>query len=121
MSYISLGSRTVTAALDTTGLNTGNYTNSFTPAVLNTNVAYYEVYHMVVTSVPAGQATIYINNKFYGFCYPNVGSEWNPAQPILLNPADEIDFCWSIATGTKPIVTAYLRYDPDINQLRSPA
>lgn len=117
MSYISLGSRTVAAALDTTGLNNGNYSNSFTPAVLNTNVSYYEVYHMVVTSVPGGaQAIIYINNKFYGFCYPNVGSEWNPAQPILMNPADEIDFCWNIAAaGTAPLVTAYLRYDPDIN------
>jgi hypothetical protein len=117
VSYIGLGSRTVTAALDTTGLNAGNYTNAFTPAVINTNVPYTEVYHMVATSVPGGaQATIYINNKFYGFCYPNVGSEWNPAQPILLNPADEIDFCWSIAaSGTAPMVTAYLRYDPSIN------
>jgi hypothetical protein len=117
VSYIPLGSRAVTAALDTTGLNTGNYSNSFTPAVMNTNVSYYEVYHMVVTNVPGGaQATIYINNKVYGFCFPNAGSEWNPAQPIELNPADEIDFCWNLAaSGTAPLVTAYLRYDPSIN------
>ncbi len=116
MSYVPLGSRTVSAALDTTGLNGGNYSNSFTPAIINVNVPYCEVYHMVVTNVPSGQATIYINNKFYGFCYPNIGSEWNPAQPILLNPSDEIDFCWTIvASGQAPIVTIYLRYDPAIN------
>ncbi len=116
MTYISLGSRVVTAALDQTGLNTGNYSNSFTPAVLNVNVSYFEIYHMVVTQVMAGaQATIYLNNKNFGFCYPNIGAEWNPAQPLLLNPADELDFCWNVtASGTPPLVTAYLRYDPSI-------
>jgi hypothetical protein len=119
MSYIGLGSRVVTASLDQTGLNTGNYTAAFTPAALNVNVPYFEIYHMVVTSVPVGaQATIDINNKIYGFCYPNIGSEWNPAQPILMSPTDEIDFLWNIAaTGPPPMTTIYLRYDPliDVN------
>jgi hypothetical protein len=114
VSYIGLGSRDSKAALDTTGLNGGNYTNAFTPALISSNVPFLEIYHMVVTNVPANaQATIFINNKYYGFCFPNVGSEWNPAQPILLNPGDEVDFCWNItASGPAPLATIYLRYDP---------
>jgi hypothetical protein len=118
VSYVGLGSRVVTATADTTGLNAGNYTCSFTPAVINVNVPYAEIYHMVVTgAIATPQATIYLNNKFYGFCYPNVGSEWNPAQPILLNPSDELDFCWNQVAGTAnpPVVTVYLRYDPELN------
>lgn len=115
MSYISLGSRPVTGSLDTTGLNPGNLTCSFGPAIINVNVPYAEIYHMVVNDIPGGaQATIYLNYRFYGFCYPNVGSEWNPSQPIYLNPSDELDFCWNIATGS-PMVTIYLRYDPAVN------
>lgn len=118
MSYVNLGSRIVIATADTTGLNTGNYTNAFSPAVINVNVPYFEIYHMVVTgAITTPQATIYINNKTYGFCYPNIGSEWNPAQPILLNPSDEIDFCWNLAAGGTgaPTVSIYLRYDPTLN------
>ena len=117
MSYIGLGSRgPVISAADTTGLNTGNYTTAFTPAVLACNVAFYEIYHMVVTNVPVGaNAQIIVNNKPYGFTYPLFGSEWNPAQPLLMNPTDEIDFLWSIAaSGQAPQITVYLRYDPVI-------
>lgn len=117
MSYVSLGSRPITAELDTTGLNVGNYTNAFTPNNLVINIPFYEIYHMVVNQVPLGaQATLYVNNKVYGFCYPNFGSEWNPAQPMLMNPGDELDFCWNIpASGQAPLVTVYVRYDPVLN------
>jgi hypothetical protein len=116
MSYIGLGSRPSTAVADQTGLNPGNYTNAFTPALVNVNVPNFEIYHMVVNGVPGGaQATIYLNNRFYGFCFPNVGAEWNPAQPIYMNPSDELDFCWNIvASGPAPMATIYLRYDPAI-------
>jgi hypothetical protein len=116
MSYIGLGSRTVTASRDTTGQNTGNYTSAFTSAVFNVNQPYFEIYHMVVQNVPIGaNAQIVVNNKPWGFTYPLQGSEWNPAQPLLLNPSDELDFLWSIAaSGTAPVVTVWLRYDPAI-------
>jgi hypothetical protein len=115
VSYIGLGSRGPVAAIaDTTGLNTGKYTNAFTPAVISCNVPYFEIYHLVITNVPVGaNAQIVINNKPYGFTYPLFGSEYDPSQPILMNPTDEIDFLWSItASGQAPQVTLYLRYDP---------
>ena len=116
MSYIGLGSRMVTATLDTTGLNSGNYTCAFTGTVLNVYQAYFEVYHIIVQNVPIGaSAEILLNNKPWGFTYPLQGAEWNPPQPLLMNPSDELDFLWSIpASGQAPIVTAWLRYDPAI-------
>lgn len=117
MSYIGLGSRGPYAAIaDTTGMNIGNYTNAFTPDIISCNVPYFEIYHMVVTNVPVGaRASLLVNNKPFGFTYPLFGSEWNPPQPLLMNPTDELDFLWSIAaSGQAPQVTLWLRYDPDI-------
>jgi hypothetical protein len=117
MSYIGLGSRGPNvAARDTTGLNVGNYTNAFTPAAMACNVPAFEVYHMIISNVPIGaNAQIVINNKPWGFTYPLQGAEWNPPQPMLLNPTDELDFLWSIAaSGQAPNVTVWLRYDPAI-------
>lgn len=117
MSYIGLGSRgPVISALDTTGFNRGNYTTALTPAVFNINVATFEIYHMVVTNVPIGtSAQIMINLKPWGFVNPLQGSEWNPPQPMLLNPADELDFLWSsVASGQAPQVTVWLRFDPAV-------
>lgn len=117
MSYIGLGPRFLIAASDTTGLNRGNYTNAFTPSVISSNVPYFEIYHMVVENVPVGNsAQIVINGKSFGFTQPFTGSEWDPSQPISLNPGDEIDFLWNVANtvSQKPQVTIWLRYDPGI-------
>lgn len=117
---VTLGSRTTTGALDTTGLNSGNLTNSFTSRVLAVNTSYCELYHMIVQNVPSGaSATIYLNNKPWGFVYPLNGSEWDPQQPMVLHPGDQVDFCWTAANGTTPLpqVTAWLRYDPSLEQV----
>lgn len=113
MAYVKLGPRTVTAAADQTGKNSGNLTSAFTGAVWNANVPLFEAYHMVVQNVPAGAyATIYLNNQPWGFTYPNVGAEWDPAQPAQLTPTDEMDFLWSVSSATTPlpVVTIWLRY-----------
>jgi hypothetical protein len=64
MTYITLGWRTVNAALDTTGLNPGKYTNFFDAGALNVNIPRHEVYAMTVTSV-AQTATVivYVNAR----------------------------------------------------------
>jgi len=103
-----------TAALDQTGRNTGNLTNALTGSFIGINVPEFECYHMTVTNVPSGgQATIYRNSSLYSFVYPFIGSEWDPSQPMLLRPGDEIDFLWNIVSSStqKPIVTAFFRFD----------
>jgi hypothetical protein len=117
MPYVGLGSRRVVAALDQTGLNTGNLTSAFTPAVININVPYYEVYKMIVENVPIGfSATCVIDTKHFSFTLPNQGSEWDPAQPMLMIPSNELDLLWNIpvANPTVPIVTAWFRFDTSV-------
>jgi hypothetical protein len=114
MSYLPLTQVTTTAALDATGKNTGNLTNSFDTSVMP-RCAWFEVFHMVVTGVPAGaQATIMIGSKLWGFTYPLFGSEWDPSQPMLLQSGQEVYFLWSAAADATPapVVTMWLRYDP---------
>ena len=69
---------------------------------------------MVVTSVPIGaQALIQIGTRPYSFTQPFSGSEWDPEQPMLLNPGQDVYFLWNVAaSGVPPIVTMYFRYDP---------
>ena len=118
MSYISLGPRMTTAATDSTGRNTGNLTNAFTPAVLGFHVNQYECYHMVVTNVPSGsEGTLYINASMWGFTFPISGTEWDPSQPMILNSGMELDVLWNTSATSPvslPIVTAWFRYDPSI-------
>ena len=118
MSYLGLGSRMVTASADLTGRNTGNLTSAFTAGVLGFFVAQYECYHMVVTNVPAGaQGQVYVNASQWGFTFPNQGTEWDPAQPMLLNSGMELDILWNTSATNPPslpIVTAWFRYDPTV-------
>jgi hypothetical protein len=117
VSYIGLGSRYTVAAKDQTGLNAGNLTNAFTDSIVGIKIAQFEVYHMVVTNVPGNaMASIYIGARQWGFTNPLSGSEWDPSQPMLLNPGQELDFLWDLAaTGTVlPQVTAWYRYDPTL-------
>ena len=117
MTYIGLGPRMTTAAKDQTGRNTGNLTNAFTAGVLGFHVNQYECYHMVVTNVPAGaNGQVYINASQWGFTFPNSGTEWDPAQPMILNSGMELDVLWNVTSSTtpKPIVTAWFRYDPAV-------
>lgn len=129
--YVPLGSRQNTAAKDGSGLNPGNLTNAFTPAVLALNVSVAQAYHISITGVPAGAvATIKTNNEVWGFTAPGLagsasagaGSEVDyPSGGILITPGDEIDFLWSVASSTTPlpVVTLWLRYDIDIPANRS--
>ncbi len=116
MSYISLGRKKVTATADTTGLNTGNWTNAYTHAVLGAKVAYFECHHMAVTQL-SGIATLttYVVNDVWSSVVLGGNSEWDPSQPLLLRPDDEVFLCWSLpATGTPPVSYLWLRYDPAI-------
>ena len=113
MSYIGLGTREQLATLDSTGNNTGNWTNAFTADVLAARVPWFEVYHAVVEQVPIGAAaTIAIGRYSFSFTQPDTGSEWDPVQPPLIRDGEDLLFYWSIAAaGTPPKVTLWLRYD----------
>jgi hypothetical protein len=117
VSYITLGSRVATAAADPTGLNAGNWTNAFTKQVLGANVPYFEIYSMSVTNVPVnGSLVAYVNSRMRSSAKLFGNAEWDPSQPILMTPGDELYIAWTAAaaSGTAPAATVWLRYDPAI-------
>lgn len=119
MAYQTLGSRQVVATPDATGLNPGNWTVQLTDQILNSQVDPYEIYHFFVSTSSTlsftspgatGQFQVWINNVPWDNEPYSANNSWDPSQPMILHPGDEVDFFFSFGTGTAPIVTAWLRY-----------
>lgn len=115
MTYIGLGRKKATAAADLTGLNTGNLTNVFDHGILAANVARFELYHIAVTNLSqVATVTVYVGADVYS-SVPLVGNaEWDPSQPLLLTPDDDVYLCWDLAESVTPapVATVWLRFDP---------
>lgn len=116
-SYIGLGRKKATAIKDNTGLNTGNWTNVFDHQALGANPPQFEIYHFAAINVPAvSTLTVFVGNDVFSSVLLAGNSEWDPSQALPLTPDDDVYLCWNIAaSGTAPVVTAWLRYDPAIN------
>jgi hypothetical protein len=114
MSYIPLGSKVTTAIADTSTLNKGNWTNQFTKQQIGINVAFFECYAVTAVNVPKlVTVDVYVNTRFRSSAVLYGNAEWDPSQPMLLTPGDEVYFAWQVAaSGTAPEVTMWFRYDP---------
>ena len=117
--YLPLPPVPLTAVtIDPSGVNGSNYTNAFTSSVLGgLNMPFIELYHATVTGAPGGaSARIVTQGQEWGFTAPGVGggSEYAPANGMLLQPGQEIYFYWSTGTGGAPKVTLWFRYDLDV-------
>ena len=121
MSYLPLGSRVVTAAADTTNLNTGNLTANFSDAILGIKSPYFELYHLAIVNVPSNTTIkVYEGMQLYTVAQEQTIADWDPFQPMLLQPGQEIYICFNIPTlgataATTPVVTAWFRRDPAIS------
>jgi hypothetical protein len=122
MALQTLGARTVMAAPDTTGRNGTNWTATCTADLMNVNVDPYQVYHIYLASTQlldwsanpiAGQFQVWINGNPWDNVPYSANNAWDPAQPMILHPGDEVDFFFSFNTGQAPIVTLWLRYDDE--------
>lgn len=115
MSYVGLGSRWKDASLDTTGDNTGNWTTIFNPDDIAVKVPWFELYRGVASNVPPGTIlTVRVGIQLISAVELGQIGEWDPTQPPLLQPAQELRFYWSAqAMGTPPRMTIWLRYDID--------
>lgn len=116
--YGTLGFRTLAATADTTGMNTGNYTAVLTGSVININEPYFECYHIYLTS-PAAPGTsyttcqVYLNSGYWDYTsVANPGNGWDPSQPMILGPGDEVSFLFNVSASVSPapIVTCWFRY-----------
>jgi hypothetical protein len=119
LSYVTLGSRgPVTGLADNTGLNTGNWTAGFTPAIINVNLSQFEVYKIVVLCKKPTLVTfnVYVDTfQWDTGVYGNQNS-WDPSQPLIMRPGQSLNFNYSNpdTDGFPPVVWIWLRYDPAI-------
>jgi hypothetical protein len=114
MPYRTLGSRTATGAADTTGRNTGNWTVTFDPNLLNVQVTEFEVYKIVVTGA-ATSATfnVYLDGQLWDTSVYATNNSWDPVQAMPVRAGQAIYFFYSSAAtdGDMPSITIWLRYD----------
>jgi hypothetical protein len=115
VAYASLGPRTAVAVPDATGNNPGNWTIAFTEAVIAVHVPVFEIYHVGLRDAPAGaSAQLYLGAFFWGFTAPGAGggAEWDPNQPLLMQPGQELYMYWDApASGKPPSASIWMRYD----------
>lgn len=101
---------------DTTGNNPGNWTVTFDTAVFNTNVPYFEIFHITLMGAAGSTFTVYKNLNWWDANNFGQLNGWDPNQALLVSPGDTIYFYYSdpVTDNTPPTVTIWLRYDPDI-------
>lgn len=115
--YVPLGPRgPLTGKADNTGFNRGNWTVAFTPDVLNCNVPYFEVCHIVITGATGSTFSVYIDLHQWGAAQNGQINEWDPSVPITMMPGQTLYFYWSdpVTDNTPPTVQLWLRWDQDI-------
>lgn len=109
-----LGPRQATAKTDTSNFNEGNWTATFTVAVLAVNVPLFEIYKIVVKGAAAGTSCeVMIGNKPFSIGPVGKGAEWDPVQPALVQPGQDVLVLFSqpVTVTPAPQVTLWLRYD----------
>lgn len=120
MGYIPLGTRgPVTGALDNSGHNPGNWTIAFTPNLLTVNVSYFEVYKMIVQGASGTTFNVFVDLMQWDTAVYGTQNSWDPMQPLLMKPGENLYFCYSDAVSdlTPPVATIWLRYDPAIQPM----
>jgi hypothetical protein len=115
MTYLSLGPiGPIVAVKDTSTLNAGNLTAALTQDVIAKKVSTFELYHVAITDVPSDTTlTLYVGQHVWSVAQLSTIGDWDPSQPMLLHPGDDVWFCFNKADGTTPVpkVTAWFRYD----------
>lgn len=114
MTLVTLGSRgPVKGAKDTTNFNPNNWTVAFTPDIINVNVSQFEVYKMVVKGAANTTFNVYVDNFLWDVGIYGTLNSWDPVQPLILRPGQNLYFAYSDPTSdnTPPTCTIWLRYD----------
>lgn len=119
--YVTLGSRgPMTGKPDTTGLNPGNWTIQFSPNDIDVNVAYFEVYKMIVKGAANTTFQVYVDNHQWDTGIYGAQNSWDPVQPLVMRPGENLYFMYSdpVSDNTPPVCTIWLRYDTDIQMVQ---
>jgi hypothetical protein len=117
MAYLSLPARRVELAADKSGFNEGNLTFNFTNDVITAKPSQFELYHAAIPSgIPSGTLlTVYLGTQLFSVAQLESIGDWDPAQPMLLQPGQDVYACTNILIADlptpTPVMTCWFRYD----------
>jgi hypothetical protein len=115
LSYRYLGKRgPITGAADTSGLNSGNWTIAFTPAILNTQVPELLVHKIQIAGALGSSFNVFIENVQHDVgIFGNVNSWFDDSDQLVIRPGETLYFCYDNPStdGSPPVATIFLRYD----------
>lgn len=125
MPYVGLGRRTQNGVSDATVqgnpflLGTG-WDVLFTPDVLATNLTTFEVYQISLDGPVGSSVQVAIDGAPWNHVNQGWLNSWDPAQPMLLNNGNTVQFFWTVpfasgpynrTTNIRPTVTLWLRHE----------
>lgn len=115
MPYFPLGGRPVIAVADMTGQNPGNWTARIGHELIQATVPVFEMYHLYIKSPTlVGQLTIaqvLLNQYYWDVTLIGQYNSWDPSQPLLMTPGDDVYVTFNVPTSTTPapMVTGWFR------------
>lgn len=109
---MNLGSRSGRGKLDSQNpLLAGGWTVTFAPADLGISIP-FEVYHAALSGPSASAFQVYLDTAFYSYAPRGDINEWDPTQPMHVNPGQTLYFYWNVSSGTAPRVSIFCREAP---------
>jgi len=106
----------VVGEADTTGNNEGNWTVTFAPAQLNTNMPFIEVYKVIIHGANGSSMDWFVEQNQWETTVAADNNAWDPQQPLTVRAGQTMYMYWSnpVTDNNPPTVTIWLRYDQDI-------
>lgn len=115
--YRDLGpTQQVTAQLDQTHNNPGNWTVTADQGVLGNHVAQAEIYQISIDGPIGSSFTVYRGTRRWNTVAQGWANSWDPVNPLYIRPGDTIFLYWNVPVSQKPAPTAvfWLRYDTEL-------
>ena len=116
-SYRDLGpTALLTATLDQTNNNPGNWTITVTPQILNCRVALAEIYQISIDGPIGSVMSLYRNTHVWNQVVQGWANNYDPTNPLYVRPGDSLFLYWHAPVIWKPTPTAklWLRYDTEL-------
>jgi len=114
-SYSFIGNRgPVTGTPDQTGLNPGNWTVVFTPALLFFTVPEAYIYKMNVSGALGSSFNVYIENQQHDVNVFGTQNSWyDDSDSLVIRPSENFYLMYNdpITDLTPPVAYLFLRYD----------
>jgi hypothetical protein len=121
-SYKYLGRRgPITGAADTTGLNVGNWTVAFTPAVLNFTLPEVLIYKIQMSGAPGSTFSIYVDSDLWEQNVFGTQNSWvdEGGDALVVRTGQTLYLLYSdpVTDNLPPMATCFLRYDTSLASL----